>query len=87
MPIYEYRCEACGGSEEKLETMNAPLEHDCASCGAPLGMKRQVSAPSFTFSGSGWYSSDYAGKSSVSEKAPTPPSGGCCGGTCACSGH
>lgn len=86
MPIYEYRCEACGAQEEKLESLSAPEIHACGTCGAESGMKRQVSAPAFTFSGSGWYASDYAGKGkdASGSEPPSPPS--CCGGGCACAG-
>ena len=44
MPIYEYRCAACGRTEELLQGLSADPSHDCA-CGAPLGMRRQLSVP------------------------------------------
>lgn len=43
MPIYEYRCGACGRPEERLERMDAPQSHDCPDCGAREGMRRQLS--------------------------------------------
>ena len=33
MPLYEYRCEACGQPEEKLESLSAPEAHACPACG------------------------------------------------------
>jgi putative FmdB family regulatory protein len=83
MPLYEYRCEACGRSEEKLESMSAPEVHACPACGLTGGMKRQVSVAGFTLAGGGWY------KSAASEptvSAPeTPKSGhGCAAGGCGC---
>lgn len=81
MPLYEYRCEACGQREEKLESMTAPEAHDCPKCSAVAGMKRQVSVSAFALAGGGWY------KSSAPEAAPSPaPSaaGGCAGGSCGC---
>jgi putative FmdB family regulatory protein len=55
MPLYEYRCEACGQPEEKLESLSAPEAHPCPACGAALGMKRQVSVAAFALAGGGWY--------------------------------
>lgn len=58
MPIYEYRCESCGDSLEKLQKLNdAPLEI-CPSCGKP-GLKKLVSAAGFRLKGSGWYETDF----------------------------
>jgi putative FmdB family regulatory protein len=59
MPLYEYRCEACGEKEEKLEGFSAPTEHDCALCGKPQGMQRQISLTSFTLAGGGWEAQGY----------------------------
>ena len=83
MPLYEYRCEACGRAEEKLESMSAPEAHACPACGLASGMKRQVSVAGFTLAGGGWY------KSAASEPATsapeTPKSGhGCAAGGCGC---
>jgi putative FmdB family regulatory protein len=55
MPLYEYRCEACGQPEEKLESLSAPEAHACPACGTALGMKRQVSVAAFALAGGGWY--------------------------------
>ncbi len=90
MPIYEYRCDACGEREEKLEGLAAPEQHACPTCGASEGMRRQVSLASFALSGGGWYAQGYGAGSSPTAKpeakaepAPAKPAGGCCGG-CAC---
>jgi putative FmdB family regulatory protein len=83
MPLYEYRCEACGETEEKLESLSAPSRHACPQCGTGEGMQRQVSAAAFTLAGSGWYAKDYASSPKKdSSETPAPPSGGCCGGVC-----
>ena len=79
MPLYEYRCEACGQREEKLESMSAPAAHDCPVCSAPAGMKRQLSVTAFALAGDGW------SRSSAPEPASSPASGGgCAGGACGC---
>jgi putative FmdB family regulatory protein len=93
MPLYEYRCEGCGRTEEKLEGMSAPATHDCPACGAPGGMHRQISRTSFNLAGGGWYTQGYdkggydKGGSAKAAGAPdAAPSGGCPGGGCACHG-
>ncbi|MBL8787998.1 MAG: zinc ribbon domain-containing protein [Deltaproteobacteria bacterium] len=63
MPIYEYRCDACGQSEEAMQKMSdAPLKL-CASCGQEA-LQRVMSRTSFVLKGSGWYATDYKSTSS-----------------------
>jgi len=88
MPLYEYRCEACGELEEKLEGFAAPTEHACDKCGAGAGMKRQISRAAFTLSGGGWHAQGYSGpapekKTSEATPPPAAPAGGCSGCPCA----
>lgn len=79
MPLYEYRCEACGQREEKLESMSAPEAHDCPACSAQAGMKRQISAAAFALAGDGW------SKPAAPVSSPAPSTGGgCAGGACGC---
>jgi putative FmdB family regulatory protein len=87
MPLYEYRCEACGQPEERLEGFSAPEVHECEACGASEGMKRQISVSAFSLKGSGWYQ----GSPSDPSPKPTTPtpeapkSGHACGsGGCGC---
>jgi putative FmdB family regulatory protein len=68
MPLYEYRCEACGAEEEALESFSAPSEHACAQCGSPAGMRRQLSKAGFVLSGGGWYASGYGAESKAESK-------------------
>jgi putative FmdB family regulatory protein len=83
MPLYEYCCEACKEKEERLESISAPLEHDCPECGAKGAMKRELSVAAFALNGDGWFKQGY-GKEAP-KKAESPASGGgCCGGSCAC---
>lgn len=88
MPLYEYRCESCGEQEEKLEGFSAPTEHACEGCGAPAGMKRQISQAAFSLAGDGWYKGGYssstpAKKEEAPASTPAPAAKGCAGG-CAC---
>lgn len=63
MPIYEYRCEACGKEQEKLQKMDdspPPCEHEgCTKRGEP--MKRLISRSSFELLGGGWARDGYGG--------------------------
>ena len=70
MPIYEYRCSACGFEKDALQRMaDAPLV-DCPSCGKPALVKL-VSAAGFHLKGSGWYATDFknSGKAKAADKA------------------
>lgn len=58
MPIYEYRCGACGYQKEFLQRISdAPLT-DCPKCGT-RGFKKLVSAAGFQLKGTGWYATDF----------------------------
>ena len=60
MPIYEYRCEACGHLEEHLQKVSeAPLTV-CPACGKPT-YRKQLSAAGFQLKGTGWYATDFKG--------------------------
>ncbi len=61
MPLYEYRCQSCGHQFEKIQSFSAPEEKECPVCKGPV--ERLISAPAVQFKGSGWYVTDYAGKS------------------------
>jgi putative FmdB family regulatory protein len=61
MPIYEYRCEACGFQKEFLQRISdAPLK-DCPECGKQT-MSKMVTAAGFQLKGSGWYATDFKNK-------------------------
>ena len=59
MPLYDYRCQKCKAEEERLCSFSTPSEYDCPVCGEAAGMKRQLSVPSISFLGGGWYSDGY----------------------------
>jgi putative FmdB family regulatory protein len=71
MPIYEYRCAACGHELEALQRLSdAPLTL-CPSCQKPA-LKKLVSAAGFQLKGSGWYVTDFrnnGAKPAAKEKA------------------
>ena len=77
MPIYAYRCEACGFAKDILQKISdAPLT-DCEACGKPA-MKKQVTAAGFQLKGSGWYVTDFRGGNTPAggETKTTAPNAG-----------
>ena len=84
MPIYEYRCSACGHQKDHLQKMSdAPLT-TCPACGAEAYSK-QLSAAGFQLKGSGWYATDFKGGAKTESKSDNPPP--CQGGTGSCACH
>ncbi len=77
MPIYGFECDACGHQFDRLQKMSDPDPTECPECGAPT-VKRQLTAPSFRLSGSGWYETDFKKdgdkKRNLTEKADGPKS-------------
>jgi putative FmdB family regulatory protein len=67
MPIYEYRCEACGHQEEFLQKVSEPPLTECPACRKSTFTKL-LSAAGFQLKGSGWYATDFRNKSKPAEK-------------------
>ena len=63
MPIYAYRCEACGHAKDVLQKMSDPVLAVCPVCGADA-FRKQVTAAGFQLKGSGWYVTDFRGGTS-----------------------
>jgi putative FmdB family regulatory protein len=77
MPIYEYKCELCGNAHDALQKMNAEPLTDCPACQKP-GLKKMISAAGFRLKGTGWYETDFKGKSKTkTEKSTTGHSASC----------
>lgn len=58
MPIYAYRCDACGFAKDVLQKISdAPLT-DCPECGK-AEFKKQLTAAGFQLKGTGWYVTDF----------------------------
>ena len=60
MPIYEYRCEACGHQDDHLQKVSEPQLSVCPACNKPT-YKKMLSAAGFHLKGSGWYATDFKG--------------------------
>ncbi|KVP58591.1 FmdB family transcriptional regulator [Burkholderia ubonensis] len=76
MPIYAYRCEACGFAKDVLQKMSdAPLSQ-CPECGKDA-FRKQLTAAGFQLKGSGWYVTDFRGGSGgTSAPAAAAPASG-----------
>ena len=74
VPLYEYKCVKCGKKTEKIESVSGPHLKKCPHCGGKV--ERLQSAPAIQFKGSGWYVTDYAGKSKAKDNASSDSSTG-----------
>lgn len=70
MPIYDYQCTSCGHKAEVMRKISAASTETCPECGAET-FSKQLSAPSFQLSGSGWYATDF--KNGGSKASPSKP--------------
>lgn len=62
MPIYAYRCDACGFAKDVLQKMSEDPLTICPEC-HQASFKKQVTAAGFQLKGSGWYVTDFRGGS------------------------
>ena len=60
MPIYAYRCDACGHAKDVLQKVSDPVLSTCPACGA-AAFRKQLTAAGFQLKGSGWYATDFKG--------------------------
>ena len=82
MPIYDYQCASCGHKAEVMRKISAASTEACPACGAET-FSKQLSAPSFQLTGSGWYATDFkngntktaasAGKADASAPSASTP--------------
>ena len=75
MPIYEYRCQACGHELEKLQKISDDPLTDCPACGKPA-LSKLISAAGFRLAGGGWYETDFKkdGKRNLAGDKDSKPS-------------
>lgn len=69
MPIYAYRCSACGHAQDVLQKISDDVLTVCPGCGAPSFVK-QVTAAGFQLKGSGWYVTDFRGGNAGAKETP-----------------
>ncbi len=88
MPIYAYRCSACGHAKDVLQKLSDPVLTTCPACGAEA-FGKQLTAAGFQLKGSGWYATDFKGGASApapaaaeSPAAAPAPAAACGTGAC-----
>jgi putative FmdB family regulatory protein len=69
MPIYAYKCDACGHAKDVLQKMSDASLTDCPVCGAPK-FNKQLTAPGFQLKGTGWYATDFKGGGTAAPAVP-----------------
>ncbi|WP_295640358.1 FmdB family zinc ribbon protein [uncultured Methylibium sp.] len=70
MPIYAYRCDACGHAQDVLQKISDPVLGTCPACGASA-FKKQLTAAGFQLKGSGWYATDFRNGQAAKPAAAT----------------
>jgi putative FmdB family regulatory protein len=65
VPLYEYQCQKCKHKFEKIQKFSDPPVRKCPECGSPV--EKVMHAPNVQFKGTGWYVTDYGGKSDKSK--------------------
>ena len=77
MPIYAYKCSACGHAKDVLQKLSDQPLTVCPACGQSA-FSKQVTAAGFQLKGSGWYVTDFrnngGGTAKTSEPSPVVPS-------------
>jgi putative FmdB family regulatory protein len=68
MPLYEYRCDACGHQFEVIQKFSDAPIATCRACGGSPVVKL-LSSPAIQFKGEGWYITDYARKDQKAKDA------------------
>ena len=63
MPTYEYRCVSCEHQFERFQRMSDEPVKVCEVCGEPV--KRLLFPVAIQFKGDGFYTTDYARRSSL----------------------
>jgi putative FmdB family regulatory protein len=72
MPIYEYRCAACGFQKEYLQKMGDAQLTDCPEC-ETSSFRKMVTAAGFQLKGSGWYATDFKNGQQAKSKSRGEP--------------
>ena len=85
MPIYQYRCRACGELTEVWAKMSDPPPAACEHCGASDEMEKMVARTAFHLKGGGWYAQGYgsSSKTGTDRSSGGGSSGGSGGGDAA----
>lgn len=88
MPLYEYRCDACGHEFEALQKISDEALVHCPVC-EEAQLRKLISAAGFRLKGDGWYETDFktGNKRNLAEGAATATKkteAAACGTGCGC---
>lgn len=72
MPIYAYKCSACGHAQDVLQKMSDDPLTVCPACQGATYSK-QVTAAGFQLKGSGWYVTDFRDGGKKADKSADKP--------------
>ena len=75
MPTYEYKCDACGATFERFQSIKAEPIKRCPECGKAKVRRLIGTGAGMIFKGSGFYITDYRDKS-YADKAKAETGGG-----------
>lgn len=75
MPIYEYKCNACGHQLEAIQKFSDDPLVECPECGKPR-LQKLISSSAFQLKGSGWYVTDFRDKGKKTNGTKPQDSGG-----------
>jgi putative FmdB family regulatory protein len=73
LPTYEYRCLSCEHQFERFQRMSDDPVKECEVCGEPV--RRLLFPVAIQFKGKGFYTTDYARRSTVSAGSSCSSSG------------
>src|SRR5215212_7594048 len=76
MPTYEYKCDACGHTFERFQSIMASPIKRCPECGKAKVRRLISTGAGFVFKGSGFYITDYRDKSYTDQAKAESGSGG-----------
>ncbi len=74
MPTYEYKCDACGGNFEELQSFAAAPVEICPLCGKKKARRLLGAGAGLIFRGSGFYITDYKNKNAGENAAKSAES-------------
>ena len=76
MPIYAYKCAACGHAEDVMQKMSAAALTVCPQCGKE-SFSKQLTAAGFQLKGNGYYVTDFKGGTAPKKEEAATPAPAC----------
>lgn len=70
MPIYEYKCQACGHHLEEFQKFSDSPLTDCPKCGKS-SLEKVISSTQFQLKGTGWYVTDFKNSGAAKKESTT----------------